>query len=173
MQGIGPGGPGQHISGAITGQAVGNRRPRQVFDPGQYVASSIAAAAGARSQADCHTDERSGVIGGIGTAAAIQRVYSGPAGQQIVAAAAIKRIVATVAGQRVTRTRADQIFDPAQGITVGVTATASGTGKADRNPGTGGAVIGGINAAATVQHVRPRPAHQCIGAKATKQRVGA
>ncbi len=101
----------ENIVSAIADQRVGKGRARDVFHMRERVGAAKAVGAAARREIDGNGRGRSGVVGGIDSLAAIQRIAAGAAGERVVARPAHHRVVAAIAGAvEVARARICQIL---------------------------------------------------------------
>ena len=171
------------IGVGITGQRVVVIRSDKIGDAVECVAIGIADCAGASQQRGGDRRGCGRIAGGVGAAAADQRIGPGPADQRVIAQAAVDDIGPGGADQQIGIGRADNILDRiAKEHIARRIATRVGDRAVERHrhPGPGGAVIDYIGAVAADQRVGASPADQrvvavaaveIVVARATRQRI--
>ncbi len=154
LEGVRAGTADEGVVAAAAGQAVGARgagqriargRADRVFDVDEHVTVGVAAGSGSGVEIDGHGSGRGRIVGGVGTAAPVEGVGPGKAGQHVVA---------RVAAQRVGVGAAFQVLEAQEGVAGGKAARGRARIEVDRDGVAGLAVGKRVAARAAVEGVR-------------------
>ena len=154
----------QDVAVAVAGQEVAAAgRADQVSDALQDVALRIAARSGSGCEADGDRRGRVRVIGRVVATAADERVCQSAAGERVVARAAVDQVGCAVTREDVALSRADQVGDADEQVTLRVATERQAAAEIDGH---------GLGRARIRDRVDVAAANERVGAEAALQRVG-
>ena len=179
----------QRVIADIAAQRIALRRTDHPLDGGKRIARSIAARRNRTVEIDAHRAGRGGIVRRIEASAAVQRISARAAAECIVTCAAEERVCGAAArerivtraafedigegraGQAVAQHGAQHALDAGECITRRIARTAGSCAKVDGDRAGRGRVVGGIEAVAAGQDVRPGKSGQRIIARLPEQRI--
>src|SRR5262245_16775289 len=163
----------EHVGAVVADQLIVEGGADQVFDVDQRVAVGRAVESAPERQADRDACVGIDVQRRVDAVAAIEVVSAAVSAQAVVAILAQKHVGGVIAFEPIVDGGADQIFNIAQQVTLGIAAEAASRAQADADAAGGVRVGGRVDAVAAVENVGAAAALQRVVTAATGQPVAA